>query len=263
MNRPRAPHEQRVLMLLPDDRAARVTRGLIQSLGVAAVPCPDVTTLAREIEQGAGAALVMEEALLHRDALALRAVLDQQAAWSDLPMLVVSASGSDSPVAQWAERGLRNVTLLERPIRIRILLSALRSALGARHRQYQLRDQMEALRDSERRERARAAELESVMRAAPTAIWIAHDRECSVMTGNPASYDLVHAAEGSNVSASAPVPRERGFREYRGGAPIAPEDLPLQRAAALGDGAGRRGDHLPLRRRQRTPCLRQRGPAAR
>jgi len=73
-----------------------------------------------------------------------------------------------------------------------------------------------------------------VMRATPTAIWIAHDRDCTLMTGNPASYDLVRRREGSNVSATGPVAAERGFVEYRNGAPVAPDQLPLQRAAARG-----------------------------
>ena len=234
MNRPRSPAEQRILVLLPDDRTVEFTGRLIESLGVTAAKCADLDALIGGIEEGAGAVLVMEEALRDRGAVALRATLERQASWSDLPVLIVAASGTDSPVTQWAERGLRNVTLLERPIRIRVQLSALRTALVARQRQYQLRDQMEALRASEERERARATELEGVMRATPTAIWIAHDRACLRMTGNPASYELVRQREGSNVSASARAAAARGFREYRNGVPIAPEELPLQRAAAQG-----------------------------
>ena len=105
------------------DRALRQPRRLDVARGILGTFAPFIEggLLPNRFPEGKGgvpeygtidAALVMEEALLHRDALVLRAVLDRQPAWSDLPILVVSASGSDSPVAQWAERGLRNVTLL-------------------------------------------------------------------------------------------------------------------------------------------------------
>ncbi len=92
----------------------------------------------------------------------------------------------------------------------------------------------EALRQSEIREKERASELEAVLRAAPTPIWISHDRQCGEVTGNPASYQLLSMPEESNVSASPPAPIARTFREYRDGVPVPSAELPLQRAAALG-----------------------------
>jgi PAS domain S-box-containing protein len=90
-----------------------------------------------------------------------------------------------------------------------------------------------SLRESQRREKERADELEAILRAAPTPIWIAHDPQCHRITGNLASFDLLGLPEGSNVSATSPDhdPGERGFREYRGDEPIPPDELPVQRAA--------------------------------
>jgi PAS domain S-box-containing protein len=89
------------------------------------------------------------------------------------------------------------------------------------------------LRESQRREKERADELEAILRATPTPVWIAHDPQCHRITGNPASFTLLGLPEGANVSATSPDhdPGQRGFREYRGDTPIPPNELPVQRAA--------------------------------
>jgi PAS domain S-box-containing protein len=95
------------------------------------------------------------------------------------------------------------------------------------------RQAQDAVQQSQRREKERADELEALLRAAPTPIWIAHDPECHHISGNPASFALLGLAEGSNVSATSPNhdPAKRGFREYRGDRPIPADELPLQMAA--------------------------------
>ncbi len=90
------------------------------------------------------------------------------------------------------------------------------------------------LRESERRERERAAELETILRATPTAIWIAHDPECRTITGNPAAYELLRMTEGTNVSATGEAAMGRRYQEYRDDQPIPPNELPMQKAAAAG-----------------------------
>ncbi len=82
----------------------------------------------------------------------------------------------------------------------------------------------------------RSAELKTVLRATPAAIWIAKDPECRRITGNPASYKLLGLPEKTNVSASSTeVEREyRSFQEFRDGVLIPPDQLPMQLAAAHG-----------------------------
>jgi PAS domain S-box-containing protein len=98
------------------------------------------------------------------------------------------------------------------------------------------RQQEAALRASEQHSRERAGELEALMRSMPAFVWIAHDRECARITGNPQSYRLIRMAPDSNPSATpdSPAPRRRPFREYIDGAPADPQALPLQRAARSG-----------------------------
>ena len=75
----------------------------------------------------------------------LKAVLDRQPSWSDIPAVLLTRSGLDSPVAALVMQSLRNVLVLTRPVGMTVLLSAVRTALCARERQYEVRDQIESL----------------------------------------------------------------------------------------------------------------------
>ena len=88
------------------------------------------------------------------------------------------------------------------------------------------------LRESEARESARAAELRTIMEAGPAMIWIARDPECRVISGNPASYELLRLSPDKNPSLSAPEDeRPRNFEVLVDGRVVPPEELPVQRAA--------------------------------
>jgi len=92
-----------------------------------------------------------------------------------------------------------------------------------------------ALMDSERKQRQRAAELKAVLDSVPAAVWIAHDPEGKVITGNRAAYDLLRLPQGSNVSLNAPEnERPTHFAVYRNGRALAPHELPVQMAASRG-----------------------------
>ncbi len=83
--------------------------------------------------------------------------LRSQPAWSDIPVLLF-ADAERSEIYLRTLRlleGLRNVILLERPIRLGAALSLIRSAMRGRERQYELRDLLRALADA--REEAETA----------------------------------------------------------------------------------------------------------
>src|SRR3569832_1101785 len=88
----------------------------------------------------------------------------------------------------------------------------------------------DALQASELRERQRATELDTIMNATPATIWIARDKACTHITGNPESYRMLRLVPGENASASAPedVLRSRPFPQIadRDGKALAPEQLP-------------------------------------
>ncbi len=91
------------------------------------------------------------------------------------------------------------------------------------------------LRDSEARERRRAAELQALMEAAPAAIFIARDPECKEMVGNTMTSEFLRVQHGKNVSQSASEEeRPKNFHAEREGRRLLPEELPLQTAARTG-----------------------------
>ena len=134
--------DRRVLFLAPTSRDGETTGALLASANIELVVCQSVDALVREVEAGAGALLLPEEAAsLWRTAM-LRQVLASQPPWSDLPILVLTRAGADSEATLEAVRSLGNVTLLERPVRVATLLSAVRTALRARERQHQIREHL-------------------------------------------------------------------------------------------------------------------------
>ncbi|GAB3543067.1 hypothetical protein GCM10027343_16090 [Noviherbaspirillum agri] len=93
----------------------------------------------------------------------------------------------------------------------------------------------DALRASEQREHQRAKELEVVMNAAPAAVFLSHDAACRYVSGNPEGNRMLRLHPGDNASANPPD-GESPFRfwSYPDGAPVSPEQLPMQVAAATG-----------------------------
>jgi signal transduction histidine kinase len=130
--------ERRVLVLAPVGSDARLVSEVLRGDGLVAVPCRDMEDLCGRLRKGAGAALLTEEAL-DGDRDDLPEALAGQPPWSDFPLILLCSGGADSPAALWALERLTNVLLLERPVRVATLVGALRNALRARARQYQIR----------------------------------------------------------------------------------------------------------------------------
>jgi two-component system, sensor histidine kinase len=150
--------EHRVLILAPTGKDAALARAVVSDAKIEAVVCHHMAGLLQEIDRGAGTVLLAEEALTETTINALVQALGQQPAWSDLPLLILTRPGADSPAVAEALETLGNVTLLERPVRIASLVSALRAALRGRQRQYQMRAQLrerelvaETLKQADRR----------------------------------------------------------------------------------------------------------------
>uniref|UniRef100_UPI00374DD99E response regulator n=1 Tax=Undibacterium sp. TaxID=1914977 RepID=UPI00374DD99E len=60
--------------------------------------------------------------------------------WSDLPVIVLTKHGPDSPSVRRAVADLGNVTLLERPVRTLTLITSVHAILRARSKQYLVRE---------------------------------------------------------------------------------------------------------------------------
>jgi C4-dicarboxylate-specific signal transduction histidine kinase len=98
------------------------------------------------IREGAGAAIISEEAFRGNSIEPLLDVLHHQPQWSDFPVILLTVAGrvtAESERQRNLRRPLGNIFLLERPIRPETLLSTLEIALRGRQRQYQIRDQIQ------------------------------------------------------------------------------------------------------------------------
>jgi len=132
--------ERRIVICAPTGRDASLTASVLQSVGIHSIVCANSDELMKQLPLGAGALLLVEEVV---SGAAMRPLADYVAAqptWSDIPILLLTRSGADSLDVQRAVEHLGNVTLVERPVRTIALISATRSAVRARERQYQVRD---------------------------------------------------------------------------------------------------------------------------
>jgi signal transduction histidine kinase len=157
---PEAESDNRTIILAPTGKDALLIAGLLERRSMHCHQADSVEGLCLEIERGAGAAIVSEEALIGSAITKVRQVIERQPPWSDFPLILLTVGGAvtaESERLRELRRPLGNIFLLERPIRPETLLSTLEIALRGRQRQYQIRDQMhqyaraqEALRRSEK-----------------------------------------------------------------------------------------------------------------
>jgi signal transduction histidine kinase/CheY-like chemotaxis protein len=135
--------ETRVLVTAPVGRDAKLVQETLESAGIACRICADLADLRSQIVAGAGAVVLTEEALDRKGVQEVAEVARGQLPWSQLPFLLLPAVSARvetlSPrVARLME--FVDITILDRPIRRVALISAVRAALRARGRQYQVRD---------------------------------------------------------------------------------------------------------------------------
>ncbi|HEX7177505.1 MAG TPA: ATP-binding protein [Pyrinomonadaceae bacterium] len=141
--------DERVLILAPTGRDASMTEKYLEEAGVGVESCVHIEELCERMLASAGAALISEEALTSEALECLGGALNQQPPWSDFPLIVLTSGADITPdnlgtLKTLGEAG--NMTLVERPTRVITLVSAVRSALRARRRQYQVRDHLNAER---------------------------------------------------------------------------------------------------------------------
>ncbi|HEY8574330.1 response regulator [Phenylobacterium sp.] len=161
----------RVLVLAPLGRDAAIARSILLEAQMPVMVCHDLACLCEELDNGAGAALIAEEALQVADYPTLGHWLERQPPWSDLPIVLLAHRGGGlerNPAARRLLTALGNVTFLERPFHPTTLVSVMETALRGRRRQYEARDLIREIRLGEemleRRVADRTAELESANR---------------------------------------------------------------------------------------------------
>jgi len=160
----RSSVDDRVIVVAPSGHDAGNTAQVLRSDGIAVQICPDLEAACVEARTGAGAFLITQESLNTRSLKHLLILLEEQPPWSDIPLILL-ASGYEPGAPGFASiKALGNssaVTVLDRPLRVVTLLSAVKTSLHARRRQYQVRDLLQQRESILADLRDRAATLES------------------------------------------------------------------------------------------------------
>src|SRR4029077_5044561 len=101
--------------------------------------------LLAKLSEGVANSLVTEEAFLRSGTQALEKWVANQPPWSDFPFIVLTSRATSAAAQAYRMRlleSLGNVSLLERPLNAVSLMSAIRSAMRARRRQYEVQNHL-------------------------------------------------------------------------------------------------------------------------
>ena len=139
------PRDQTILILAPTGRDAELTARFLAEASLRARACVTIDDICDQMKQGAGVVVLTEESLTLRSLALLARALMAQPAWSDIPIILLTSGGCESPVNTEGLASLGaigNVNLIERPVRMMTLLSTIKTALRARNRQYDVREHL-------------------------------------------------------------------------------------------------------------------------
>ena len=168
---------QRALVLAPIGRDGAIAAAILGEANVTAVPCRHLADLLARMDEGAGLAVIVDDVLRSADLSPLSEWIAAQPSWSDFPFVILTQRGGSverNPVAQRLSQALGNVGFLERPFHPTTLVSAVRTALRGRSRQYEARERIEEIRRGEalleRRVEERTSELGAANRQLATQI---------------------------------------------------------------------------------------------
>ena len=147
-----SPVSERAIVLAPMGRDGALALMMLNEAGYSGMIATSLTALCGALEEGAGLLIIAAEALRGVDLEPLLERLHQQPAWSDLPIVLMTHhGGSEQNGSSHLSGLLGNVTFLERPFHPVTLISLVSAALRGRRRQYDARDRLIDLSESELR----------------------------------------------------------------------------------------------------------------
>ncbi len=195
--------ENRLLLLAPTGKDATLTSSLLADAGIECCACADLRALIWELQAGAAALFLAEEALLDDGLKLLITAVSNQPAWSDLPVIILTLPGANSLSVAGLLDSHCNVTLLERPVRMSALVSAARTALRARERQYQTRARITEHESTQKALRESESELRDFFEHSPLGLHFV-DPDGIVLRVNKSELDLLgykhHEYVGHHIS---------------------------------------------------------------
>lgn len=147
-----SPLSERAIILAPLGRDGALALMMLNEAGYSGIVATDLNSLCEALAQGSGLLIIAAEALRGVDLEPLLDYLHRQPAWSDLPIVLMTHhGGSEQNGSSHLSRLLGNVTFLERPFHPVTLISLVSTALRGRRRQYEARDRLIDLSESELR----------------------------------------------------------------------------------------------------------------
>lgn len=131
-----------VLLHAPTGRDARILHDLLHNAKITSQICLTIEALAREMNNGAGAMVISEEAFDGSAIKTISEILQQHKQQGGIQLLLLTIGNAlTEPGGERLRRleSLGDLTLLERPLRPVTIVSAVRTALRARAKQYEVR----------------------------------------------------------------------------------------------------------------------------
>lgn len=201
---------RKILVCAPFGRDADSVATLLRQQQYPVTVCKDTSEVASLLDETVGAVLLTEEALL-KGSDELKDVLAAQPSWSDVPFVLLAAQRTGkAPNARLSQLSMfdlaSNSVVLERPLGKASLFSAVASAIRLRQKQFQLRDRLLQLDESE-------AQLRLATGAGGVGIWdfdppsgrLRWDDRCKAMFGLPHDADITY--EGAFLAGLHPDDR--------------------------------------------------------
>jgi signal transduction histidine kinase/ActR/RegA family two-component response regulator len=143
--------ECRVAVFAPTALDAEIAGRVLNEERIDMLLCASLAELFRAIEGGLGAVVMPEEVLTSTNMEELLKVLANQPPWSALPFIILTRPSRNARPAIRLDARLANALLIERPVRIEHLLSAIRTSIEARRRQYAIRDLLREALEADRK----------------------------------------------------------------------------------------------------------------
>lgn len=142
--------DTQVFASLPRD--AELICASLMAAGITSRRSTSPAAIAADIPGQADIIILFEEAIDEGAVKLLVDALQRQEPWSDLPIIVVTGGGAVSRRSQRLAKmsePLGNVTFIERPVRPITLISAVRAAIRARQKQYEIRGHLKKLQQAD------------------------------------------------------------------------------------------------------------------
>jgi signal transduction histidine kinase/ActR/RegA family two-component response regulator len=136
-----------VLARMPRD--AELTCEHLHRVGIRAQCTSSFDELLDLIGGDIGAVMITEDAVPQNRWVELADPLAKQPAWADIPVIVCARKQHSN--MDRLLYGSGSVTVIETPVRVNTIISAARTALRARKRQYEMRELLTRLEDADRR----------------------------------------------------------------------------------------------------------------